>query len=281
MPVTKLLRVLLVGAVLALALPASAVEAPALLLAEVFHGQVDVARYLVSEKLDGVRAIWDGQVLRFRGGGEVKAPKWFLEGLPVQALDGELWMGRGSFDQLSGLVRREVPDDATWRQVRYMVFELPEAPGTFAQRAERLHDIVARANIPWLQAVQQFRVADQRSLLQRMNEVVAAGGEGLMLHRADAPYETGRSDTLLKVKPWLDAEARVIGHVAGKGKFAGLMGALRLRTPAGREFSVGTGFSDALRRNPPPMGAVVTYRYRDLTNNGIPRLASFMRVRVD
>jgi DNA ligase-1 len=102
-----------------------------------------------------------------------------------------------------------------------------------------------------------------------------------MLHRADAPYETGRSDTLLKMKPWEDAEATVIGHQPGKGKHAGALGALRVRTDGGREFSLGTGFTSRQRRDPPPVGTKVTYRYRDLTRNGLPRFASFLRVLVE
>jgi DNA ligase-1 len=102
-----------------------------------------------------------------------------------------------------------------------------------------------------------------------------------MLHRADAPDVTGRSDVLLKVKPWEDAEAVVIAHQPGKGKYAGLLGALRVRTPDGREFDLGTGFSDAQRRDPPPVGATVTYRYRGVTGSGLPRFASYLRVRVE
>lgn len=264
-----------------LASAAGAAEPPPLLLAEVYRGQVDPAACLVSEKLDGVRAYWDGRTLLTRGGKEVGVPAWFAAALPAQPLDGELWLGRGSFDRLSALVRRAVPDDAAWRQVRYMIFELPEAPGSFAERAARIREVVAEAGVPWLQAVEQFRVADRRALERRLDAVVRAGGEGLMLHRADAPYLTGRSDVLLKLKPWLDAEAEVIGHSPGEGRYAGMLGALRVRSADGREFSLGSGLSDDQRRHPPPPGTIVTYRYRDLTPRGLPRFASFLRVRDD
>jgi DNA ligase-1 len=122
-------------------------------------------------------------------------------------------------------------------------------------------------------------VIDRPSLQAHLAAVLKAGGEGLMLHRADAPYESGRSDTLLKLKPWLDAEAIVVGHRPGKGKYAGQLGALRVQLPDGRLFSLGTGFTDAQRRAPPPIGATVTYRYRELTASGLPRFASFVRLR--
>ena len=276
-----MLRALVLGWALAWPAFVMAAEPPAILLAEIYRNQVDVAQYLVSEKLDGVRAIWDGETLRFRSGKQINAPGWFVQGLPKTPLDGELWIGRGTFERLSGIVRKEVPDDAEWRQVRYMLFELPGAPGTFRERAEAMREITRQAKVPWLREIEQFSVVDRNSLQKRMNEVVKAGGEGLMLHRADAPYETGRSDTLLKMKLWEDAEAVVISHQPGKGKYAGMLGALRVRTPEGREFSLGSGFSDEQRRNPPPVGSTVTYRYRDLTGNGLPRFPSFLRPRTE
>jgi DNA ligase-1 len=252
--------------------------APALLLANPFDASVDPAPYLVSEKYDGVRALWDGHTLRFRSGREVHAPAWFSEPLPSHRLDGELWLGRGRFDALSGIVRKTEPLAAEWRELRYMVFELPQAEGTFAQRHTQLRRIVEAASCPALQAVAQFRVADRTALQRALHDVTRGGGEGLMLHRADAPYLTGRSDALLKLKPVLDTEAVVVGHVPGQGKYAGMMGALELQTPAGRRFRLGTGFSDALRRDPPPLGSTVTYTYRDLAPGGLPRFAAYLRM---
>jgi DNA ligase-1 len=256
-------------------------QAPALLLAETYRGSEDISQYWVSEKLDGVRAVWDGHILRFRSGRPVAAPAWFIAGLPPTPLDGELWAGRDRFDQLSATVRREVPDDAEWRQVCYMIFELPQGSGTFSERVARIREVVAAARTPWLGVVEQFRLPDRQALLQRLEIVRKGGGEGLMLHRADAPYVTGRSEVLLKVKPWLDAEARVVAHLPGKGRYAGMLGALRVEMPDGRQFSLGTGFSAAERRQPPPVGALVTYRYRELTATGLPRFASYWRLRQD
>lgn len=274
----RLLRRTLLLLLACLVLPAWG-QPPPLLLAETYRGDEDLSQYWASEKLDGVRAYWDGRQLRFRSGRPVAAPAWFLAGLPPQALDGELWAGRGRFEPLSATVRRESPEDGEWRQVRYMVFELPGGEGSFSERLQRLQALVAAARVPWLQAVEQFRLADHARLLARLEAVRRAGGEGLMLHRADAPYVTGRSEVLLKVKPWLDAEAVVLGHVPGKGRYAGMLGALRVAMPDGRRFNLGTGFSEAQRRRPPPVGSTVTYRYRELTRHGLPRFASFWWVR--
>ncbi len=254
-------------------------NAPALVLANELGPNIDPAKYLVSEKYDGARAIWDGKALRFRSGRPVSAPPWFIARLPAQALDGELWLARGRFDALSAIVRRAEPVDDEWRRVKYMIFELPNASGIFADRAQRIREITAQAKWPQLVAVDQFRVADRATLKRKLDAVVRGGGEGLMLHLADALYVTGRSDVLIKLKPLQDTEAVVIEHVPGKGKYQGMMGALRVRSPDGKQFMIGTGFTDEARKNPPPVGATVTYTYRGLTKTGLPRFASYLRVR--
>ncbi|HQT31985.1 MAG TPA: DNA ligase [Thiobacillus sp.] len=259
----------------------TAPTAPAMLLAEVYAANVDISQYWVSEKFDGVRAQWDGHTLRFRGGGEVPAPAWFTAKFPMTPLDGELWIARDQFDALSGTVRKIEPMEAEWRQVRYLVFELPGATGDFSARVQQMKSLVAEADVPWLQAVEQTRVSDRAALMQRLDAVVKAGGEGLMLHRADALYLTGRSDALLKLKPWQDAEAVVVGYVPGKGKYAGMTGALEMEMPHNQRFRIGSGLSDALRRQPPPIGTRITYRYQHLTKNGVPRFPRYLRVRQD
>lgn len=271
---------------LALAAAAAAVPFPAeaalpLLLAQETDGAIDPAGWLVSEKYDGVRALWDGERLRFRSGAVVAAPAWFLGRLPRTPLDGELWLGRGRFDALSGLVRRAAPDDEGWRDLRYMVFELPGAAGRFADRANELERIAVAAGWPQLRAVPQSVVENRQALGDRLEAIVRAGGEGLMLHRADAPYLTGRSSALLKLKPQQDADAIVVAYLPGQGRHAGRLGALRVRLDDGTEFRLGTGFSDAQRGEPPPLGSTVTFTHRGLTPQGVPRFASFLRVRPD
>jgi len=254
-------------------------QAPAILLAQIYHDDIQVQDYLVSEKLDGIRAIWDGQQLTSRQGHPIHAPAWFTQKFPATPLDGELWLGRGQFETLSSTVRQTRPNDAAWRQVAYYVFELPDAEGDFSQRAQQIVQIVKQARSPYLKSLPQFRVKDRQALKRTLAQIVAKRGEGLMLHRADAPYLTGRSQVLLKLKPQLDAEAKVIAHLPGKGKYQGKMGALLVETPTGIRFKLGTGFSDAERAHPPPIGCQVTYTYRDVTNTGKPKFASFLRIR--
>ena len=248
------------------------------LLAQNAPAHLDPSKYLISEKLDGVRAIWDGTLLRFRSGRTVSAPPWFLAKLPKTPLDGELWLGRGKFDVLSGMVRKLDALDADWEQIKFMVFEIPHGAGPFSERAALLKLVVRGTAWAQLQGVEQFRVPNQAVLQDRLKAVKAAGGEGLMLHLASAPYVTGRNAVLLKLKTVADAEAEVVGHVAGKGKYAGMTGALDVQTADGQRFKLGTGLSDEQRKNPPAIGTTVTYTYRDLTPSGKPRFASFLRV---
>lgn len=250
-----------------------------LLLAERYQADVPVAEYWVSEKLDGVRAYWDGQQLYSRNGNPYPAPVWFTASFPTSPLDGELWAGRGRFADVVSTVRKHRPRDAEWRQLRYMVFELPAGQGDFTERLRRLETVVQAADTPYLALVPQYRLPDPQALEEKLDEVVAGGGEGLMLHRADAAYTTGRSDALLKVKTYQDAEARVIAHLPGKGRNAGRLGALLVERADGVRFRLGSGFSDAERESPPLLGARVTYKYYGVTAKGLPRFASFLRVR--
>jgi DNA ligase 1 len=257
----------------------AAENAPQFLLAQQYKSGVDVTQYLISEKYDGVRAMWDGKQLYTRQGNVINAPAWFAKDLPKTPLDGELWLGRHQFDALSGAVRKDVPIDAEWQHITYHIFELPNAPDTFAMRAKRIVEIVNKANLRHLKAVEQFKLKDEAALNLRLKQVVNNGGEGLMLHRADALYETGRSANLLKLKPYFDAEAKVIAHTEGKGKYKGKLGALVVETPEGIRFKLGTGLSDAQRENPPKIGSLVTYTYRDVTKTGKPKFARFLRER--
>jgi DNA ligase 1 len=258
--------------------PATSGASPAEpLLATVYAGQVEPALCLVSEKYDGVRAVWDGRVLRHRSGREVAAPRSFVAALPAEPLDGELWLGRGRFEALSAIVRTVSPRDADWARVRYMVFELPGGGGSFAERAVRIAELAKHAGMAQLVAAPQERIVDRGTLQRRLEAVTAAGGEGLMLHLASAPVANGRSDVLMKLKPHLDAEAVVVAARPGAGKYRGQVGALEVENAEGRRFLVGSGLSDVLRRDPPPPGSVITYRYRELTSNGVPRFATYVR----
>ncbi len=247
-------------------------------LAQTYHKGVVVSQYWISEKLDGIRARWDGHNLVTRNGHPIYAPDWFTQDFPAQMMDGELWIGRQQFEAVSSTVLDLQPGDS-WHSVRFMVFDLPEHGGSFSQRVAAMRDLQEQHVSEFLVMIEQFRIGSEQALIQLLERLVREGAEGLMLHHQDAQYSDGRSDQLLKLKTYADAEARVIGHLPGKGKYQNMLGALLVETDDGRQFKLGSGFTDEQRRHPPALGATVTYKYYGLTKNGLPRFASFLRLR--
>ncbi|MDA0423661.1 DNA ligase, partial [Stutzerimonas frequens] len=233
----------------------------------------DLGNWLVSEKYDGVRAYWNGSQLLTRSGYPISIPAHFTRDWPDHHLEGELWIGYGAFEPLSALVRSHAPDSRDWRQVRFMLFDLPQWPGTFTQRHEQLQRLLEASASDNLTLIPQHRGTTPTALETLLATVTDRGGEGLMLHRADALYQLQRSTDLRKLKPFQDAEAVVIAHLPGKGKYTGMLGALLVELEDGTRFRIGTGFSDAERARPPAPGSLITFRYNGLTRHGKPRFA--------
>lgn len=260
------------------------VNGPKLLLAKNYEDRaIDPVGWWVSEKLDGVRAYWDGERFISRQGNVFSAPEFFTKGMPKGAtLDGELWMGRRKFQDTLSVVKRQ-GEPERWRGLRYVVFDAPDAGGPFEARMKAVESLVERAKNPLVKMVAQKKVKSAEDLKRLLETVVKDGGEGLMLREPGSKYETKRSSTLLKLKVFRDAEAKVVGHEPGEGKNRGKLGALvveiNVKGKGRRQFKIGTGFTDAQRKDPPKVGAFITYRYMDVTEDGIPKGASFVAVR--
>ena len=249
---------------------------PPILLAETWDNAADLSGWWMSEKLDGVRAYWDGTQFLSRQGNLFHAPDWFVEGFPTTPLDGELWIDRKAFQRTVSIVRRQDKSDH-WRQVRFLVFDAPAVEAVFEDRIAYLKDLFARGGMEFAGQHEHQLCTGVDCLREELERVEALGGEGLMLRQPGSRYHGGRSTTLLKVKRFQDAEAVVVGHKAGAGKHAGRLGALDVQLPDGTRFSVGTGFSDRQRENPPRIGDTITFRYQELSEGGVPRFPSFVR----
>lgn len=255
-------------------------QKPNLLLAKHYQTNILLDDYWVSEKLDGVRAYWNGEHLVSRQGHKFNAPNWFVASLPKIAIDGELWIGRNQFDKVSGLVRRKSDNSSSWKDIKYMIFDLPKSIETFDLRLKQMQEITQLVNADHFKAIKQFKVESHKQLQELLDNMVDEGAEGLMLHLGSSYYKSGRSNDLLKLKKHFDAEATVIKHLNGKGKYKNMLGALLVETKEGMRFKIGTGFSDKVRMNPPPLGSVITYKYFGLTSKDKPRFASYMRIRM-
>jgi DNA ligase-1 len=247
-------------------------------LATSYQDDIVVKDYWISEKLDGIRARWNGSALITRNANIIHAPAWFVKNFPPQTLDGELWLARNSFEKTTSIVLRDTPRE-NWQNIKFMLFDLPEHKGTFTQRLTELYYLADTISSPNVQVIPQFKLENQSQLMDKLNELVAQGAEGLMLHHKAAHYQDGRSEYLLKLKRYQDAEARVIAHLPGKGKYKNMLGSLRVELNSGLQFKIGSGFSDLQRYEPPPIGTIITFKYFGLTARGIPRFASFLRIK--
>lgn len=253
---------------------------PPILLAESWDNSLDLSGWWMSEKLDGVRAYWDGQQFLSRQGNLYHAPDWFVAGLPNVPLDGELWIDRKAFQRTVSVVRRQDKSDH-WKSVRYIVFDAPAAATSFEDRIDFLKDGIRGWKNTFVTIHEHMLCRDVTHLREELKRIESLGGEGLMLRQPGSKYASGRSSTLLKVKTFYDAEAEVIGHEPGKGRHQGRLGALTVRLSNGKTFSVGTGFSDKQRGQPPAVGSLITFRYQELSDAGIPRFPSYVGVRSD
>ncbi len=252
-------------------------KGPPLLLAQTWTNDVDLAGWWMSEKLDGVRAYWNGKHLLSRLGNVLHAPDWFIAGLPATPLDGELWLARKSFQRTVSIVRRQDKSDH-WKEISYLIFDAPAQAAAFEERMSFLKDTLTGGKAKHIQLHEHQQCQSVDHLREELARVEALGGEGLMLREPGSKYQVGRSATLLKVKTFHDAEARVVDHQAGSGRHKGRLGALLVQLADGTLFSVGTGFSDAQRASPPSIGSTITFRYQELSDRGVPRFPSFVRL---
>jgi len=240
---------------------------------------LDIKQYWLSEKLDGMRGYWNGKQLLSRQGNLIHTPAWFTQHWPTTVMDGELWLGRDQFQQTLSCVRKINIDESCWREVRFMIFDLPRNPNVFTKRIDVMKQITKQTNSIYLTMVKQFKLENTKQLENKLNNIIANKGEGLMLHLGSAYYHVGRTANILKLKKHQDAEARVIAHLPGKGKYHGLLGAIRVKTTSGIVFNIGSGFSDIDRANPPAIGSIITFKFNGKTQAGIPRFARFFRTK--
>ncbi|QIM62492.1 DNA ligase [Pasteurellaceae bacterium Orientalotternb1] len=248
-----------------------------LMLLEQYKNQ-DVTGWVMSEKLDGVRGFWDGKHLLSRQGYPLNPPDYFVANFPPFAIDGELFSERGKFSEISATVRSANPKG--WYKLNLHVFDVPNAEGDLFARLATLEKWLEANPSPHIAIIKQIPVKNPDHLHQFFREIQQLGGEGVVVRNPNSPYIHGRSAQILKLKAVLDEECTVVAHHKGKGKYADKLGAITCENERGR-FRIGSGFKDKDRQNPPPIGSLITYKYRGLTESGKPRFATFWRIRDD
>lgn len=259
-------------------LDSAAKSVPAIQLATQYNLKYDINQYWISEKLDGVRGYWNGSKLLTKNGNQLYVPAWFTVNWPTYPIDGELWIGRHKFEQTVSCVKQQ-KSNACWKNIRFMIFDLPQSKTIFTQRIDEIKASVEKVNSPYFQAIPQFKLSSTTQLNQKLEDIVKHKGEGLMLHYQNALYTIGRTSNIMKLKPYQDAEAIVLKHITGKGKYQGMLGAIQVKTLDGTTFKIGSGFNDKERKTPPPIGSIITFKYIGKTQKGVPKFASFLRIR--
>lgn len=259
---------------------AAAADEPPMMLVDNYHNQ-HIGGWVMSEKLDGVRGYWDGRKLLTRTGQPLFPPSYFTEKFPPFAIDGELFSERGQFEQISGITRSA--EDKGWHKLKLYVFDVPEAKGGLFERLAVLEKYLAENPTPYIRIIEQIPLPPEHTqsslqLREFLAEVESVQGEGVIVRNPAAPYENKRSTQILKLKSEFDEECTVIAYHKGKGQFENAMGSLTCRNHRG-EFKIGSGFSLQERIQPPPIGALISYKYRGLTKNGKPRFATYWRER--
>lgn len=242
--------------------------------------------YLMSEKLDGIRGIWEEGKFKTRQDNPIHTPSYFTYNFPSFKLDGELWIARAKFDEVSALTRSDNLDSSLWKSVTYNVFDVPNAceefkltPCTLSNRLKVLERYLQQNPNPYIKIIKQISIKDQEHLKEFYKDIIFNKGEGVVIRKDFAPYEKGRSKNALKLKPYEDAECKVIAYTEGKGKFQGKIGALLCQMPNDRVIKIGSGLKDKDRENPPKIGSIVTYKFNGLTKNSLPRFPVFLHIR--
>ncbi len=237
-----------------------------------------ITGWLMSEKLDGIRALWNGKELTTRQGKKLAVPDWFLQGFPPFAMDGELWSKRGAFEQIQSIVMRKKAH-ADWRQLTYNIFDIPEQKGGLSKRLAVLQQWMAQNTTPYLRIIPQISCRNKEHLLKFQQEIEAVGGEGVVLRDPDAPYIHGRTATALKVKRFDDTECTVISYNQGKGQFKEVTGSLNCCLSNGITFALGSGLNASQRKHPPAIGSLITFKHQGWTAKGMPRFPVFLHIR--
>jgi len=254
-------------------------EAPKLFSLKVYRDDINVTDWVMSEKLDGVRAYWDGKQLISRSGRVLNPPRSFTQGFPPFALDGEIWSRRGEFEHIVSIINTKESQE-NWDELSYNIFEVPHQKGGLLERLNVLERYLVHNVSERIHLIKQTKIKDEHELRSFFDEVIAHGGEGIVLRDPDEPYYTGRTSSALKYKPFTDAECRVTAVLEGRGKFSGQLGAVKCDYK-GKIIKIGSGFTSEQRKNSFLIGTVISFKYYGLTHLGNPKYPVFLRVRTD
>ena len=162
------------------------IDKPALIHAMKYREQ-NISGWVMSEKLDGVRAVWNGYVLLTRQGNPLHPNNKFIQNFPPFPLDGELWTKHGDFEQIASIVS-DTNTSGRWLTLTYNLFEAPFSEGNFSQRLGRIKRwFDARPN-PYIRIIPQIPIKSKKTLDHFLEQIEKTGGEGVMVKNPATPY---------------------------------------------------------------------------------------------
>lgn len=247
----------------------------------------NLINYAVSEKFDGIRALWDGQNMFSKSGKILAIPPCFSDKLSPLGLkngdfvEGELWIDYGAFDEISSVILRKNPTCTDFERVKYLIFNAHLGESSdFLANLSQVKGILDSQNLTQdrcIQVITQHRFATQKELSDFFNTVIAKGGEGVIVRDSRVAF---------KLKPQNDAECKIVDYSRGKGRIRGKVGAIICESLADKNsgiekgviFRIGSGLSDKMRENPPKIGTIITYKFSGISKNGIPKHTRFLRI---
>jgi DNA ligase-1 len=247
---------------------------------------INFTNWVMSEKLDGIRAYWNGTNLISRSGKVINAPKWFIKDYPPFAIDGELWSKRADFENISSIVRDKVPSNS-WHQITHNIFEVPDKSRKLDlfQRLSKLKIYLKNHKNSHIKIIPQTKIKDKNHLQKFLKEIEAKQGEGVVIRDFTSYYIDKRTNKALKVKTFFDSECKIVGYTKYKGKVKTKsqtkVGAIKCQLLDGSNtlFKIGSGLSNEFRKNPPKIGTIITFKYKEFTKYGKPRFSSYLRIR--
>jgi len=246
---------------------------PKLLLLNTYKDQ-DTTKWVMSEKLDGIRAYWNGKELLSRSGKKIHAPKWFTKDYPKFEIDGELWTKRGDFENISSIVRDKIPS-SKWSEIKHYIFEVPNAKGGLFQRLEK----VKPYENEYIKILPQIIIRNIEHQKSYFLDIINNNGEGIVVRDPKSLYINKRTSKALKVKNFKDTECEIIGYTDGKGKYLDKVGAIVCQLSNKITFKIGSGMNDKFRNNPPKIGTKITFKYQNMTKYNKPRFPIYLRIR--
>ncbi|MDF1830140.1 DNA ligase [Cycloclasticus pugetii] len=249
---------------------------PAIFLLKNYHQDIPVTGWLMSEKLDGVRGYWDGNKLISRGGKILSPPAWFTQNYPPFPIDGELWTQRADFENISSIVNSQEAGER-WKQITHQIFDVPNQTGNLHKRLQVLQNYLDKNPTPYIQIIQQTTVNNKKQLQRFLHSITANQGEGVVVRDPNQAYQTGRLSSALKLKEYTDTECTVLKVLPGKGQYQGKMGSILCLTSQGKQLTIGSGFSNKDRTDPPLIGSQITFKYYGLTKKGRYRFPVYLR----